>query len=589
MSYQTALKIADVVQDIDRKKYVLPSIQREFVWSPNQIENLFDSLMREYPIGSFLFWEVPQEKISEFQFYEFLRNYHEKDFRHNVPFNANGSGDITAILDGQQRLTAIYIGLKGSYAYRMPRKKKADPNSYPTRKLYLNLLCPGDGELNLQYSFCFLTDEEVKRDNNERDDNKEPINFWFPVGEILNFEDTYELNDFLIDHGISDISNREKKRWANKTLHTLFKVIRDAEIISYYQEKSTDLDKILNIFIRVNSGGTQLSYSDLLLSFATAQWEQHSAREEINHFADDLNVIGRGFQFNTDMILKTCLVLRDEKNIAFKAANFNQKTMQEIEQNWDSLQKAMRLAVETVASFGFSSKNLTSNYALIPIAYYIQFIGSPDNFARASRFRDDRHLIRKWLVASLLQHTFSFSPDGVLKPIRGIIRKNPGSFPLQQITDHFKGTSRDITFTSSDIQNLMSTKCSSSNVLLVLSLLYPNADLRQDFHIDHIFPKSKFTRSYLKKQGITDENEEFYRENVNYLGNLQLLDGTLNEEKNDMLFDEWLKKNYPDDAERKEYCKKHFIPDIDLSFTNFKKFLIDREKLLIKRLTEVLS
>lgn len=72
MAYQTALTIANVVKDIDTKRYLLPSIQREFVWSAMQIERLFDSLMQEYPINGFLFWKVPKEKVSEFKFYENL-------------------------------------------------------------------------------------------------------------------------------------------------------------------------------------------------------------------------------------------------------------------------------------------------------------------------------------------------------------------------------------------------------------------------------------------------------------------------------------------------------------------------------------
>jgi uncharacterized protein with ParB-like and HNH nuclease domain len=57
MAFQTPLTISEVVNDIHSKKYLLPSIQREFVWSPEQIKMLFDSLMRKYPINSFLFWE----------------------------------------------------------------------------------------------------------------------------------------------------------------------------------------------------------------------------------------------------------------------------------------------------------------------------------------------------------------------------------------------------------------------------------------------------------------------------------------------------------------------------------------------------
>lgn len=114
MSYQTALTIYNVIQEIDSRRYLLPSIQREFVWGTEQIEKLFDSLMRDYPIHSFLFWKVPKEKTNEFKFYEFLREYHQKNNRHNLKADTKGSGDIMAVLDGQQRLTSLYIALKGS-------------------------------------------------------------------------------------------------------------------------------------------------------------------------------------------------------------------------------------------------------------------------------------------------------------------------------------------------------------------------------------------------------------------------------------------------------------------------------------------
>ena len=123
MAYQTALTIESVIKDIDSKKYLLPSIQREFVWSTKQIEKLFDSLMMDYPINAFLFWKVPKEKAKEFSFYEFLRDYHQRTGRHNPKANISGSDDIIAILDGQQRMTSLYIGLKGSYAYKLSYKR----------------------------------------------------------------------------------------------------------------------------------------------------------------------------------------------------------------------------------------------------------------------------------------------------------------------------------------------------------------------------------------------------------------------------------------------------------------------------------
>src|SRR5690606_38385232 len=123
MAYQTALTIAEVINDIHRKRYLLPAIQREFVWDTEQIERLFDSLMRDYPISSFLFWKVDRDKVKDFEFYEFLRKYHERNLRRNPKADVTGEEGITAVLDGQQRLTSLYIALKGTYAYKLPRKR----------------------------------------------------------------------------------------------------------------------------------------------------------------------------------------------------------------------------------------------------------------------------------------------------------------------------------------------------------------------------------------------------------------------------------------------------------------------------------
>jgi uncharacterized protein with ParB-like and HNH nuclease domain len=122
---------------------------------------------------------------------------------------------------------------------------------------------------------------------------------------------------------LSSNQDKAKAKFANRALFKLHSVIHTTPIISYYLEQSKELDKVLNIFIRVNSGGTTLSYSDLLLSFATAQWDQKDAREEINNFVDEINEIGRGFNVNKDFVLKACLVLSDFSDISFKVDNFN--------------------------------------------------------------------------------------------------------------------------------------------------------------------------------------------------------------------------------------------------------------------------
>ena len=67
-------------------------------------------------------------------------------------------------------------------------------------------------------------------------------------------------------------------------------------------ERLDVVERVLNIFIRLNSGGTVLSYSDLLLSIAVAQWKQVDARAEIHKFVDELNRIGTGFALSQDFV-----------------------------------------------------------------------------------------------------------------------------------------------------------------------------------------------------------------------------------------------------------------------------------------------
>jgi hypothetical protein len=87
---------------------------------------------------------------------------------------------------------------------------------------------------------------------------------------------------------------------------------------------------------------------------------------------------------------------------------------------------------------------------------------------------------------------------------------------------------------------------------------------------------------------VPEVDIDFYMNNVNYLGNLQLLEELPNKEKNDKDFDEWLSENYHDAKKLRDYKEKHYIPDVDLSFTNFKEFFSEREKMLTAALKKAL-
>lgn len=577
MAYETPLTIAEVMQDISNNKYVLPSIQREYVWDTEQVETLFDSLMQDYPIGAFLFWEIEKAKLQDYDFYEFLRNYHEKNNTHNKKVDLKGSDGVTAVLDGQQRLTSIYIGLKGSYAYRLKYKQKKSENAYPVRYLYLNLIDDAQDETN-KYDFRFLTDKEF---------GEMTEGFWYKVGDILFMTQPGETSQYVLDNiAFAGTYTKEQTMHANNTLQKLYNVVHTDKTLSYYKEKASELDKVLNIFIRVNSGGTVLTYSDLLLSIASAQWENHDAREEITDFVDDINSIGGGFRINKDFVLKTALVLTDFPNIAFKVDNFNKSNMMKIEMNWENIKRAIKLSVHLISSFGYTGETLSSNNALIPIAYYLLTIGMPDNFVESGATKENRSKIKKWLIMTLLKKVFSGQPDNVIRPIRDIIRENGNNeFPITEIIDKFKGTNKSIQFTEDDIDEyLLKLRYGKSETLSVLMLLYPSLDFSNKFHEDHMYPRSKFKKSYLRKMGISEDRLDTYIDSVNDIGNLQLLAAQLNEEKLDTDFDVWFHKQQVTDTDKIQYRKIHYLPDMDYTYDMFLEFIEKRKKLLKKQL-----
>ena len=100
------LTIANLIRGVEKRQYLLPTIQRGFVWESKKIETLFDSLLRGFPISSFLFWEVPDEDEDKFKFYDFVRdyNFYGTDPRSFAEF---GKAPHMAVLDGQQRITSF--------------------------------------------------------------------------------------------------------------------------------------------------------------------------------------------------------------------------------------------------------------------------------------------------------------------------------------------------------------------------------------------------------------------------------------------------------------------------------------------------
>lgn len=581
MAYQTPITIKAAIDNIKKRNYVLPSIQREFVWDTDQIETLFDSLMRDYPISTFLFWKVNKNKIKDFQFYEFLKNYHERDCRHNRKAELSGDEDIIALLDGQQRMTSMYVALTGTYAKKTPYYRWDSAHAFPAKKLYLNLLKPSE-ELEVEYDFKFLTEIEAQPKDGF---------FWFECGKILEITDMGKSSMFLMKNKLMDTSiySEEESEFAINTLNGFFNVIHQKGTISYYLEESEELDKVLQIFIRINSGGTKLSYSDLLLSIATAQWKEKDAREVIHEFVDEINMIGDGFVFNKDIVLKSCLVLADF-DVKFKVDNFIKENMIVIERNWDETSQAMRSAIQLVSKLGYSRDNLTATNTIIPIAYFIYKNKFSDSIVHSSQREDDRKAIKEWLARVLLKGVFGGQPDSIYPKMRDLVNENLGRFPLQETIAHYRGSRKSISFSEDDIESLLDLQYGKAKTYCALTLLYPGLNYNFKYHQDHIHPSSFFNKKYLRKMGLSESNIEAYINACNSLPNLQLLQSTQNIQKSDKSLINWLSLTYTSISDKESFLRQNYIGTSDsLSFDDFLDFVVARRTALKNQFMNMLN
>lgn len=573
MAFQTPITISEALGSIECREYVLPAIQREFVWWPEQIECLFDSLMRGYPIGSFLFWMVRRESIEKYKFYDFMLNYHQRDNAHCAAVGPVTRDKIVAVLDGQQRLTALNIGLRGSYAYKLPRRWWNSPDAFPIRHLYLNLLSEAEeNEYDMHYDFSFLTDmEAAKRDE---------THCWYKVGDILKAKEPIDLHDFLIAHELAN------QRGPFRVLLGLQKVVHTKPVVAYYKEEDQDLDKVLHVFIRTNSGGTKLSYSDMLMSMATAQWETLDARAEIHGKVDEINTIGGGFAFSQDFLLKAGLMLAGANSVGFRVTNFTRNNMKLLEDRWDRITAAVSTAVALVASFGFSESSLRAHNAVLPIAHYLYRRGAPTGYPSQVAYKQDRSVIRRWLTRSLLKRgIWGSGLDSLLTALRSVIDTHGGeAFPAQRLEEAMRARGKSLTFEDEELEDLVESK---DRTFALLSVLYPFIDTQNNkFHIDHIFPKSRFSSRRLREAKVPEDNIAEYQDRVDRLPNLQLLAGDLNQSKSDVLPSDWIATFDPQAA--REYAEHHDLGDISADITGFNVFYEARRGRILGRLRHLL-
>ena len=569
MSYKSE-PIAVAIERMNRQ-YFLPAIQREFVWKPEQIVQLFDSIMRGYPISSFLFWSLKSENKSKWQVYKFIDKARQGG-THNELASTDGVDNLISVLDGQQRLTSLMIGLKGIYELKRKYARRGNIDTWTPHRLYIDLLA--DPQINAQGSeagtyFKFEFKSETPKPCADH--------YWYRVGQILDIDSQQSLENFL-DNSVDELGlERQDRRVFTRNVEKLYKAIHVDDVIAYYTEYDQDYDRVLDIFVRANDGGTKLSKSDLLLSMVTSKWTGMNARDEIFRFVDSLNTAhSRKNDFDKDFIMKSCLVLTDLP-VAYKVQNFDNTNLELIRDQWESIKTAIRAGVNLINSFGIDRENLTSVNAVIPVIYYLY--KNPGKTLLGSTPFDARNAnrIRRWLIMVLLKGAFGRAADGLLTGIRSRIHAivDPDAdFPLEEINAMIDTTGMKTAFDESAIDDILNKTYQGKQTFLALSLLYDNATWTlSSFHQDHIFASSLFKDS--DKFSVPMEWISF----KNRIGNLCLLIATENMEKQDLPVEEWL------ETRDQGFLKRHLIPEDRSLWTldQFPQFLEARERLISAR------
>lgn len=502
MSYKNT-NLLDIIRKIESHQICLPSIQRKFEWKPDRIEMLFDSILNDYPIGTFLIWEIQQDNVRKYRFYEINNEY---DFnegkwqKQRTP--ATALPELWALLDGQQRLTSISIGLQGSYTHEYRGEKIK-------RKLYFSLF--DYPEENGYRSFRFFMEGDQLKDQN---------NIWIPVSLFVNelkiFHDGLptKVEDYTVIEEIirNNIEYKSKKiqsvwqGWITKKeyllignrIHQFANKIAKPDAFSYYIiSKDISIDTCNEIFVRINSGGVKLSKADLLFSTVVSEWEE--GREKIDELIKEVKKIG--FDIDSDFVMRACLYLTYSP-ILFKVDTFNNNNIRKIITSFSSTEAKTGIYDNVIQAFrflkmrlGLTNKMLKSINVIIPVIHHLFHGGELGD--------DSVEEVQKFVYISLLQKTFGSHGDTLLEDLRkgvsvdNIFQLKNAEFSytriISKISEDKKRYLYNVNIAWAEKQ--LTIKYGSSYAWLILSLIFGNLRYEyQNYDQDHLHPKSKFTK-----------------------------------------------------------------------------------------------
>lgn len=584
-----SISVKEAIELIQKSKLFLPPIQRNFVWDYARINKYFDSLYHGYPLGNLILWKMDRPTAARYPLYQFIKEFWERQNKHNelAPRNLF-SNEVYGVVDGQQRLSSLYIGLAGTYYYKEGKIRRDDvAAAYSACHLYVNLLRIGVNSLEeeRETAFQFWSIEDGEKIT--------PTNVWYEVGKILAWKSENEADLVVaeIDKKIVALKKKsltlkfkQRKIEILQGLKNLYRKLNDEKVIHYFEIDSQNIDEVIDIFVRVNSGGMQLKKHELLFSTMTAQWPD--GREKIEALIDDLN------KYNLDIdkgfVMRCCLYL-SELPVKYRLQSFSKKNIDKIISNWSEIEKAVLKMAEILPSIGYQNNKSLSVNALIPIAYYIYNGGD----VKSTMARNNMKL---YYVTAQVRGLFGGQGDVMLSKLREGIKQmldKDRKFNFQFLLTLDLPDHKSFVMTKEFIdKQMMSVNYYSPNAYYILSLLYPQVDFKfKDYEIDHVHPKSKFTNKNLNDIGIYDEKsiEWWKEEKCHELPNLQLLAREDNNNKKSRSLADYLHEKPI--KERRQFIKENILPnDKKLwQLKNFNSFYEWRKKQLQRKLLKIFN
>ncbi len=529
----------------------LPNIQRPFVWSEEQIAKLFDSIMREYPISTLLVWKT-KEPVKHRKFIDLYKH----DIKLSTYFVPDHSRAKMMVLDGQQRLQSLFIGLKGSYE---------------GKELYFDVMTGSVAAPDeIRYRFAFKATAQAAWPWVRFKDIVFPTNkLDLQIAQALAGLSPTALGDTDLMTLQLNVA-RARQEFVNDD-NMNFQELDGIDNPDAYQ-----VDDIVEIFIRANSGGTKLGKSDLLFSLLASSWDE--ADDSMESLLEDLNK--GGFAFDRDFVLKTCLTVLG-KGARYEVAKFRDgKTKEEIISKWDSLSDAIKAVRDFLVNKTYirSDKAMSSYLPLIPLIYYRYHY--PEQFATNTE-------LTEYLLRVLVTGVFGGSPDNMIdKVVRSV--QDQKNFVLKEVYGVIRAEGRSLEITPDVI---LDQYYGSRSIHLFFNLWYQSFDYTPALgsngpQVDHIFPQSLLKTVKDINPDSGKMNLLHYRaEQRDQIANCMLLTAEENGfgGKCDTPASEWFdRKRFTTDQEHERYLKQHLIPTQPelWKLEHFEDFILARKALI---------